>query len=173
MYCYALATCFKGEEINWCQSVNTPNPSGMFAKNTINQWKKEIFGLFISLEAGTCLNYVKDNHYIYILKSDHDSCFIACDTKLTIKQVSWLAHHLLNNKIALNEAINDMERFTQDQDMEALKQEITELKAELEKSIEKLIALRPDIEKLIEKTNNLPALSFRMSHHRENNCKVM
>ncbi|CEG58504.1 protein of unknown function [Legionella fallonii LLAP-10] len=160
MYCHALATCFNGELITWHIPHNM-NPSRLFAQNNTNQWKRDISELSGTLEIGICRTYAKNNHYLYILKLNPGYCFIACDTQLDLKQVNWLAYHLLDKKITLNEVADNLEHYSQD----------PEVAIAMKENIEELIAQKPCIADLIERTNNLPTISFQFhSQSKEHQC---
>ena len=82
MFCYALATCFNGEAINW-YTPHHINPNRLFAQNLIHQWKKEISELCATLEPKTRKTYAKNNHHLYILKEANGYCFIASSQSVT------------------------------------------------------------------------------------------
>lgn len=163
MFCYALATCFNGETINW-YTPHQINPNSLFAQNLTAQWKKNISELCTTLEPKSRKTYTKNNYHLYILKETNGYCFIACDTQLNIQQVDWLVYHLLDKKVPLNEVGNDLEEYSQD----------PQIAVDLRKNIEELIAQQPRIEELIERTNHLPTISFQFhSHSEESQCVLM
>jgi len=164
MICYALATCFNDDKINWYTTEHALNRSHLFAQNTTNQWKKEVRTLCNKLEAGVCDSYMKENNYLYALKLNAGYSFIACDVQLNIQQIKWLGYYLLIKKIAPDEVANNLEKYTIDYQVEAIKEQITETIEELKKDIEGIIESGQKIEDLIEQTNKLPAVSFRFHH---------
>lgn len=163
MFCYALATCFNGEAINW-YAPHTINPNSLFANNLNAHWKKNIAELCATLEPKSRKVYTKNNHHLYITKESNGYCFIACDTPLDEQQVRCLAYYLLDQKVSLKEVGDDLEGYSQD----------PKIAVELRKTIEELMAQQPPIEELIEQTNNLPTISFKFhSHSEESGCVLM
>ena len=160
MICYALATCFNAKEFNWFIPDSTFNSSRLFAQKPVQKWKQEITDFCSSLEIGLYNTSKNDNHYFYALKLTPGVCFIACDTELTFKQFNMLVNHLLFKKIALETVGNNLEQYTKDQEVEALKQQLDELTIEAKKTIERIIERGDKIEDLVNQTQNLPEVSF-------------
>ena len=170
MICYALATCFKNEEIKWYAPEASFNRSRLFAANNIGQWKKEISNCCKNLEVGECKNFINDKHYLYLLKLDAGYCFIACDIQLATQQIGWLGHYLLIKKISPTEIGGDLESYTKDRELEAMNLKQAKEIEEEKKNIEQLLAQGTDIEELIEKIDNMSPVSFRFHKTANSSC---
>ncbi len=168
MMCYALATCFKNEEIKWYAPEASLHRSRLFAANNVSKWKKEISAFCRGLEIDECKTFVNDKHYLYILKLDVGYCFIACDKQLTIQQISWLGYYLLIQKVSPAEVGGDLDGYAEDREAIHL-QHIKEIEEE-KNNIEQLLAHEPKIEELIEKLNNMSPVSFRFHQPPSSSC---
>ncbi|MCL9685803.1 hypothetical protein [Legionella maioricensis] len=170
MICYALATCFKNEEIKWYAPEASFNRSRLFASTNTGKWKKEIAEFCSNLAVDECKTFVNDKHHLYILKLTVGYCFIACDTKLTSQQIGWLGHHLLIKKISPASVAGDLENYTKDGELEAMNLQHAKEIEQDKKNIEQLLEQGPKIEDLMEKINNLSPVSFRFHQTSNTSC---
>ncbi|VEG92060.1 hypothetical protein [Legionella spiritensis] len=160
MKCYALATQFNGESLQWHVPGNTYNPTTLFARKALGKWKKDIDDFVRQMQPGFCHCLYLDGYYIYGQKLGDKACVIVCDTELTIEQMRYLAYYLLNIGVDRETVAAHMEKYTRDEKVEQVKQELGEVKKIMIDNIDKVLERGERIEDLIKRTEGLADTSF-------------
>lgn len=177
MKCIALATRFGIEKITWYVPQGNYPLSAFFARQSLraleDDLKEEITELCDRLQSGDSIKFTVRNNYIHIQEQDDNCCAVICDVELTKEQMKYLSLYLLSNQIPLSDIANDLEKYTQDFKIQAIKADVADVLKVMKQNWEKALERDSKIETLVDKASELEKSSIRFQrtvHEKTSSC---
>lgn len=172
MICYALGICFNCKDVKWYVPGNDYNANRFFAQRVLSKWQNNITQQCNTMAADACVMMEREHHQFYALKSKAGYCVIDCDTPLSGTQIRWLFYHLITKQTSMIDVANNLEAYTTDFKVNAIRQDLAELTVRIKEDLEKVFERGETIEKLVAKTEHLAmnSVAFRKITKLEEPC---
>jgi hypothetical protein len=169
MECIAIGS-LKGSKVEW----HVPSSNSFMSLFNINDkiiaFQKELLEICDNLEPYTCEFTEVLGYYLAVIKTENDCCMVACDTKLSDKEMYYLASWVL--KIGTLEIIaQNMTTFTQkDPKIHHVQQELHETTKLLHKDIDLLLQRDQNLNQLVDRTKTLKIDAFLFKEKTKKSC---
>jgi len=167
MKCFGLATKSGNTPFTW--HIQGNSLFGMFSKST----KKEITDFCDTQIQPSQIHYFnKDSYWFSVYKVKENYCIVAADCKLDASQMSYLYLYLFDEKIPMVTAASNIEKYTQNEKINEIKETLEETKKLMHNNIELMLQRQEKIEDLAERSDALAkeAVSFKHKAQELNSC---
>ncbi|WP_133137464.1 R-SNARE family protein [Legionella rowbothamii] len=171
MKCFGLATKSGNTPFTW--HIQGNSLFGMFSKIFPESTKKEITDFCDTQIQPSQIHYFnKDSYWFSVYKVKENYCIVAADCKLDASQMSYLYLYLFDEKIPMVTAASNIEKYTQNEKINEIKETLEETKKLMHNNIELMLQRQEKIEDLAERSDALAkeAVSFKHKAQELNSC---
>jgi hypothetical protein len=109
----------------------------LFGKILPASTKKEITDFCDTQVQTSQIHYfAKDSYWFSVYKVKENCCIVAADCKLNASQMSYLYLYLFDEKISMETAASDLEKYTQNEKISEIKESLEETKKLMKNNID-------------------------------------